>query len=171
MRTPADARKAFEFGAEGIGLCRTEHMFMNSERLPIVQKMILAASADERLAALAELQPMQETDFTGIFEAMNGRPVTIRLLDPPLHEFLPDKEELLVEVTKLELTAPDSPELAEKRQLLRKVRQLEEFNPMLGLRGCRLGMLYPEIYEMQARAIFHAAANVLEKGIEVRRKS
>ncbi len=166
--TPADARKAFEFGAEGIGLCRTEHMFMNPERLPIVQKMILAASADERLAALAELQPMQETDFTGIFEAMNGRPVTIRLLDPPLHEFLPDKEELLVEVTKLELTAPDSPELAEKRQLLRKVRQLEEFNPMLGLRGCRLGMLYPEIYEMQARAIFHAAANVLEKGIEVR---
>lgn len=165
---PADARKAFEFGAEGIGLCRTEHMFMDPARLPIVQKMILAESAVERREALDELLPMQQSDFMGIFEAMQGNPVTIRLLDPPLHEFLPDKEELLVDVTRLQLTAPGSPELAEKERLLRKVRQLDEFNPMLGLRGCRLGLIYPEIYEMQARAIFNAAANLLEKGVAVK---
>lgn len=164
---PEDARKAFEFGAGGIGLCRTEHMFMDIKRIPIVQKMILAENFEERNAALDQLLPMQQGDFEGIFEAMQGHPVTIRLLDPPLHEFLPDKEELLVEITKLQLTDPDSSELKEKELLLKKVRQLDEFNPMLGHRGCRLGMIYPEIYEMQAKAIFYAAANLSEKGMEV----
>jgi pyruvate,orthophosphate dikinase len=110
---------------------------------------------------------MQQGDFEGIFEVMQGLPVTIRLLDPPLHEFLPDKEELLVEVTKLQITDPQSVELKKKEQLLRKVRQLDEFNPMLGHRGCRLGMIYPEIYEMQAKAIFYAVAKLAEKGVEV----
>lgn len=165
---PEDARKAFEFGAGGIGLCRTEHMFMDSKRIPIVQKMILAENFEERMEALDQLLPMQQGDFEGIFEAMEGQPVTVRLLDPPLHEFLPDKEELLVEVTKLQLTDPDSPELERKERLLKKVRQLDEFNPMLGHRGCRLGMIHPEIYEMQAKAIFYAAARVEEKGIQVK---
>ncbi|XJZ25747.1 pyruvate, phosphate dikinase [Bacillota bacterium Lsc_1132] len=165
---PEDARKAFEFGAGGIGLCRTEHMFMDIKRIPIVQKMILAESFEERMAALDQLLPMQQGDFEGIFEAMKGHPVTIRLLDPPLHEFLPDKEELIIEVTKLQLTDPKSSELKEKELLLKKVRQLDEFNPMLGHRGCRLGMIYPEIYEMQAKAIFYAAAKLAEKGILVK---
>lgn len=164
---PEDAKKAFEFGAGGIGLCRTEHMFMDLKRIPIVQKMILAEHYNERMEALEELLPMQQGDFEGIFEAMQGYPVTIRLLDPPLHEFLPDKEELLVEVTKLQITNPGSHELKEKEDLLKKVRHLDEFNPMLGHRGCRLGMIYPEIYEMQAKAIFYAAAKLAEKGIEV----
>ncbi|MCE7792066.1 pyruvate, phosphate dikinase [Salipaludibacillus sp. CUR1] len=166
--TPEDAYKAREFGAEGIGLCRTEHMFMDAKRIPIVRDMILAGTVDERMAALEKLLPMQQGDFTHIFEAMNGHPVTVRLLDPPLHEFLPDKEELLVEVTKLQLTDPESPELKEKEQLLKKVRQLDEFNPMLGHRGCRLGMVYPEIYMMQAKAIFYAASSLIEKNIEVK---
>lgn len=165
---PEDAKKAFEFGAGGIGLCRTEHMFMDAKRVPIVQKMILAENYEERSAALAELLPMQQGDFEGIFEAMQGLPVTIRLLDPPLHEFLPDKEELLVEVTKLQILNPDSEELAQKELLLKKVRQLDEFNPMLGHRGCRLGMVYPEIYEMQAKAIFYAIATLSEKGMSVK---
>lgn len=164
---PEDANKAYEFGAAGIGLCRTEHMFMDSKRVPIVQKMILADNYHERTDALAELLPMQQGDFEGIFEAMNGYPVNIRLLDPPLHEFLPHKEELLVEVTKLQILEPNSTELKQKEQLLKKVRQLDEHNPMLGLRGCRLGMMYPEIYEMQAKAIFYAAAALAEKGIKV----
>ncbi|MFD2445592.1 pyruvate, phosphate dikinase [Bacillus sp. CGMCC 1.16607] len=164
---PEDAKKAYEFGAGGIGLCRTEHMFMDLKRIPIVQSMILAESYDERKEALAKLLPMQQDDFEGIFEAMQGHPVTIRLLDPPLHEFLPDKEELLVEVTKLQILQPDSPELKEKELLLKKVRQLDEFNPMLGHRGCRLGMIHPEIYEMQAKAIFYAVANLANKGQEV----
>ncbi|WP_090765618.1 pyruvate, phosphate dikinase [Bacillus sp. OK048] len=164
---PEDARKAFEFGAGGIGLCRTEHMFMDLKRIPFVQKMILAESFNERKEALDELLPMQQGDFEGIFEAMQGFPVTIRLLDPPLHEFLPDKEELLVEVTKLQILDPSSPELKKKELLLKKVRQLDEYNPMLGHRGCRLGMVYPEIYEMQAKAIFYAAAKLADKGIEV----
>ncbi|MEH7247519.1 pyruvate, phosphate dikinase [Neobacillus niacini] len=164
---PEDARKAFEFGAGGIGLCRTEHMFMDLKRIPIVQKMILAESFNERKEALDELLPMQQGDFEGIFEAMQGFPVTIRLLDPPLHEFLPDKEELLVEVTKLQILDPSSTELKKKELLLKKVRQLDEFNPMLGHRGCRLGMVYPEIYEMQAKAIFYAAAKLADKGMEV----
>lgn len=165
---PVDARKAFEFGAGGIGLCRTEHMFMDPKRIPIVQSMILAENYEDRKGFLDQLLIMQQGDFEGIFEAMEGHPVNIRLLDPPMHEFLPDKEELLVEVTKLQLTAPDSPELAEKERLLKKVNQLAEFNPMLGHRGCRLGIIYPEIYEMQVRAIINAAVKVTEKGILVK---
>jgi pyruvate,orthophosphate dikinase len=165
---PEDAKKAFEFGAAGIGLCRTEHMFMDLKRIPIVQSMILAESYEERKAALAKLLPMQQGDFEGIFEAMQGYPVTIRLLDPPLHEFLPNKEELLVEVTKLQILQPESKELREKELLLKKVRQLDEMNPMLGHRGCRLGMIHPEIYEMQAKAIFYAVANLADKGIAVK---
>jgi pyruvate,orthophosphate dikinase len=165
---PEDAKKSFEFGAGGIGLCRTEHMFMDIKRIPIVQKMILAENFNERMEALEQLLPMQQGDFEGIFEAMQGYPVTIRLLDPPLHEFLPDKEELLVEVTKLQILEPHSDELKQKEQLLKKVRQLDEFNPMLGHRGCRLGMIYPEIYEMQAKAIFYAAAALAEKGMAVK---
>lgn len=165
---PVDARKAFEFGAGGIGLCRTEHMFMDPKRIPIVQSMILAENYEDRKGFLDQLLIMQQGDFEGIFEAMEGHPVNIRLLDPPMHEFLPDKEELLVEVTKLQLTAPDSPELAEKERLLKKVNQLAEFNPMLGHRGCRLGIIYPEIYQMQVRAIINAAVKVTEKGIPVK---
>jgi pyruvate,orthophosphate dikinase len=140
--TPEDAAKAREFGAEGIGLCRTEHMFMAEQRLPIVRQMILARNEDERRRALDQLLPMQQSDFEGIFEAMAGLPVTIRLLDPPLHEFLPPLEEA------------DSPEMAQR------IRGLREANPMLGTRGCRLGLMYPEIYEMQVRAIVRAACAV-----------
>ncbi|WP_423406983.1 pyruvate, phosphate dikinase [Heyndrickxia sp. MSNUG] len=164
---PEDAGKALEFGAGGIGLCRTEHMFMDATRVPIVQKMILAENYEERTKALDELLPMQQEDFEGILEVMQGLPVTIRLLDPPLHEFLPDKEELIVEITRLQILDPQSKELKEKEALLKKVRQLDEFNPMLGHRGCRLGMIHPEIYEMQARAIFYAVAKLADKGIEV----
>ncbi|QGQ44877.1 pyruvate, phosphate dikinase [Metabacillus sediminilitoris] len=165
---PEDAKKAFEFGAGGIGLCRTEHMFMDANRISIVQDMILAETYEERESALTKLLPMQQEDFVGIFEAMQGHPVTIRLLDPPLHEFLPDKEELLVEVTKLQITDPHSKELKDKEHLLRKVRQLDEFNPMLGHRGCRLGMIFPEIYVMQAKAIFYAISEMMEKGLDVK---
>jgi pyruvate,orthophosphate dikinase len=165
---PEDARKALEFGAGGIGLCRTEHMFMDTKRIPIVQEMILADTFEERKLALSKLLPMQQTDFEAIFSVMQGHPVTIRLLDPPLHEFLPDKEELLVDVTRLQLTDPTSNELKQKENLLRKVRHLHEFNPMLGHRGCRLGMSHPEIYVMQAKAIFYAIASVREKGIKVK---
>jgi len=164
---PEDALKAFEFGAGGIGLCRTEHMFMDPKRIPIVQKMILAEQYNERMEALKELLPMQQSDFEGIFEAMQGYPVTIRLLDPPLHEFLPDKEEILVGVTKLQMTHPDSNELKEKEQLLKKLSQLVEFNPMLGHRGCRLGITYPEIYEMQVKALFYAVVTLAKKGLNV----
>ncbi|MEH7442191.1 pyruvate, phosphate dikinase [Bacillus sp. JJ1122] len=164
---PEDAAKALEFGAGGIGLCRTEHMFMDPTRVPIVQKMILAENYEERTKALDELLPMQQEDFEGILEVMQGLPVTIRLLDPPLHEFLPDKEELIVEITRLQILDPQSKELKEKEALLKKVRQLDEFNPMLGHRGCRLGMIHPEIYEMQARAIFYAVAKLADKGIEI----
>jgi len=162
--TPADAARARSFGAEGIGLCRTEHMFMEPERLPIVQDMILATTEQDRLSALDELLPIQQGDFEGILAAMEGLPVTIRLLDPPLHEFLPDAEELLVDITRLEVTGDDPEALATKRRLLQKVRALREFNPMLGHRGCRLAMTFPEIYEMQARAIFQAAAVLTARG-------
>lgn len=165
---PEDARKALEFGAEGIGLTRTEHMFMDAARVPVVQEMILSESFEERSAALEKLLPMQQGDFEGIFETIEELPVTIRLLDPPLHEFMPDKEELIVEITKLQILNPESPELREKELLLKKVRQLDEFNPMLGHRGCRLGMVNPEIYAMQVKAIFYAAATVAEKGIKVK---
>ncbi|MFG6150222.1 pyruvate, phosphate dikinase [Halobacillus sp. B23F22_1] len=165
---PADAAKALEFGAGGIGLCRTEHMFMDSSRIPTVQNMILAETHHERKDALDQLLPMQQQDFEQIFETMQGHPITIRLLDPPLHEFLPDKEELLVDVTRLQITNSNENELQEKQNLLRKVRLLEESNPMLGHRGCRLGMIHPEIYEMQAKAIFYAMSNVMNKGINVK---
>jgi len=165
--TPADAGLARSFGAEGIGLTRTEHMFMAPDRLPIVQKMILAGSLEEREAALSELLPMQRDDFYGILKAMAGLPVTIRLLDPPLHEFLPNAEELAVEITRLKLTGGDPAVIEAREKLLRKVRALSEFNPMLGHRGCRLGISYPEIYAMQARAIFEAAARLVKEGVEV----
>jgi pyruvate,orthophosphate dikinase len=143
--TPEDAAKAREFGAEGIGLCRTEHMFMAEERLPLVRAMILSSSEDERRGELERLLPFQQADFEGIFTAMAGLPVTIRLLDPPLHEFLPPLEE------------------AESEEMARRIRALREANPMLGTRGCRLGLLYPEIYEMQVRAIVRAALAVAER--------
>jgi len=164
---PEDATKAREFGAEGIGLVRTEHMFMAQDRLPIVQEMILSGSLEEREAALAKLLPVQEADFYGILKAMQDLPVTIRLLDPPLHEFLPNAEELMVEITKLRLTNGDAKTLRSKEDLLKKVRSLSEFNPMLGHRGCRLGISYPEVYAMQARAIFQAAAKLVQEGYKV----
>ena len=162
--TPEDARKAREFGAAGIGLCRTEHMFMAQDRLPIVQKMILAKDDKEREAALAQLLPIQQADFEGIFRAMDGLPVTIRLLDPPLHEFLPNLEDLLVEVTLLKERGHDPQQLREKEELLKKVRSLHEFNPMLGHRGCRLGIVTPAIYRMQALAIFRAVVALMAEG-------
>jgi len=167
--TPEDARKARELGAQGIGLCRTEHMFMQQERLPIVQQMILANTPQARADALAKLLPFQRDDFTGILEAMAGLPVTIRLLDPPLHEFLPSLEALLVETTELRLTkGVDSPEYRERDAVLKRVQQLHEQNPMLGLRVCRLGIVYPEIYTMQVRAIFEAACDLKARGIDAR---
>lgn len=165
--TPEDAQKAREFGAAGIGLCRTEHMFMSQDRLPVVQEMILARNQAQREQALAKLLPMQQGDFEGIFAAMEGLPVTIRLLDPPLHEFLPNLEDLLVETTLLRERGSDARRLREKEDLLRQVRSLHEYNPMLGHRGCRLGIASPEIYRMQSLAIFRAAAKLLGQGIKV----
>ncbi|MBI3980148.1 MAG: pyruvate, phosphate dikinase, partial [Chloroflexi bacterium] len=207
---PRDAAIAVSFGAEGIGLCRTEHMFFEEERLPLVRRMILAAGAykarmeqidrvrleldtatGERQAALltrlhhlegaahtaqdvkdyigslTRLQEIQRGDFKGIFQAMAGRPVVIRLLDPPLHEFLPRYDDLLVEITELRCRGVGGPELQQKEQLLRVVDSLREANPMLGLRGCRLGILYPEIYEMQVRAILMAAAELVAEDVPV----
>jgi pyruvate,orthophosphate dikinase len=164
---PRDAVQARAFGAEGIGLCRTEHMFFAEDRIPHMQTMILARTEEHRRTALASLLPMQRQDFEGIFQAMDGLPVTIRLLDPPLHEFLPKREELMVEIARLEINDPQSPRLSEARQLLRRVEELHETNPMLGHRGCRLGITYPEISEMQARAIFEAAVNATRDGIKV----
>jgi pyruvate,orthophosphate dikinase len=165
--TPRDATSAREFGATGIGLCRTEHMFMEPDRLPIVQEMILAGSPEGRQQSLAKLLPIQEEDFYGILKAMAGHAVTIRLLDPPLHEFLPRVEELLVEITELKATKKDPDRLSELQELLRKVRSLTEFNPMLGHRGCRLGVTFPDVYEMQAQAIFNAVCRLVKEGIEV----
>ncbi|RQD78511.1 MAG: pyruvate, phosphate dikinase, partial [Candidatus Syntrophonatronum acetioxidans] len=164
---PPDALKAREFGAEGIGLCRTEHMFMAQERLPVVQSMILSENKEEREEHLGKLLPMQQVDFTGIFEAMEGLPVTIRLLDPPLHEFLPDIEELVEELTKLKAIGGDPEKISQVEKLLKKVRSLSEFNPMLGHRGCRVGIVYPEIYEMQVEAIIRAAVDLARKGKKV----
>ena len=164
---PRDALQARAFGAEGIGLCRTEHMFFAEDRLPHMRAMILANNEKDRRAALKKLLPMQRADFVGVFRAMDGFPVTIRTLDPPLHEFLPRREDLMVEIAKLEATKPRSPKLKELHALLNRVEQLHEVNPMLGLRGCRLGITYPEITEMQARAIFEAAVQVAKKGVNV----
>ncbi|MGE5397405.1 MAG: pyruvate, phosphate dikinase [Chitinophagales bacterium] len=165
--TPEDASKAREFGAEGIGLCRTEHMFMALDRLPIVQEMIMAENLEDREKALAKLLPVQRGDFYGILKAMAPYPVTIRLLDPPLHEFLPDDKELMLEIAELRHQTGHEKEIQEKEHLLKKVLSLHEFNPMLGHRGTRLGITYPEIYHMQARAIFEAAAMLKKDGIEI----
>ena len=169
--TPADARKAIEHGAEGIGLCRTEHMFMAADRQPKMRAMIMARTEPERRAALAELLPLQQADFEGLFAAMPGRPMTIRLLDPPLHEFLPDRVALAQRVQKArdekavgEALGTDgaAPELAALEQELELVLRLGEVNPMLGTRGCRLGIVHPEIYEMQVEAIMRAAKAAAE---------
>jgi len=164
---PRDAIQARAFGAEGIGLCRTEHMFFAEDRIPHMRAMILANNEKDRRAALKKLLPMQRSDFAGVFKAMDGFPVTIRTLDPPLHEFLPRREDLMVEIAVLEATKPRTPKLKELRRLLRRVEELHEFNPMLGHRGCRLGVTYPEITEMQARAIFEAAVAVAKQGRKV----
>jgi pyruvate,orthophosphate dikinase len=164
---PRDAKTAISFGAEGIGLCRTEHMFFAEDRLPFMRAMIMAGNEKDRRLALKKLLPMQRADFAGLFKAMKGFPVTIRTLDPPLHEFLPKREDLLVEIKELELTKPRSPKLKELRVILARVEDLHEQNPMLGHRGCRLGITYPEITEMQARAIIEAALLVKKKNIFV----
>ena len=156
---PHDAKVARSFGAEGIGLCRTEHMFFEGDRIKAVREMILADSLEGRKKALAKLLPMQRSDFTGLFEVMKGLPVTIRLLDPPLHEFLPKEEEDIKELSQ---------EMNVKSERLKeKISELHEFNPMLGHRGCRLGITYPEITEMQSRAIFEAVADIKKKGFDV----
>jgi len=167
--TPEDAQKARDLGAQGIGLCRTEHMFMAPERLPIMQAMIISDTKESREKELEKLLPMQKSDFVGILKAMQGLPVIIRLLDPPLHEFLPNFEETLVEVTTLRLTNPqDKKELEKQEKILDRIRMLQEMNPMLGLRGCRLGLLYPEIYEMQIKAIIEASVELKEQGIDIK---
>jgi pyruvate, orthophosphate dikinase len=177
---PRDAQAARKFGAHGIGLCRTEHMFFAEDRIPFMQAMILASDEKSRRKALEKLLPMQRKDFAGLFEAMDGYPVVIRTLDPPLHEFLPKREDLMVDLARLpHLGSKEKKELSEKYriavgdlkkqlpQLLHRVEELHEFNPMLGHRGCRLGITYPEITEMQARAIFEAAVQVAKKKIKV----
>jgi pyruvate,orthophosphate dikinase len=165
---PRDAKQAAAFGAEGIGLCRTEHMFFAEDRIEHMRAMILADNEKDRRAALKKLLPMQRSDFAGLFKELDGFPITIRTIDPPLHEFLPKREDLMVEIAKLECTKPKSPKLKALRSLLARVEQLHELNPMLGHRGCRLGITYPEITEMQARAIFEAAVQVAQKGIKVK---
>ncbi len=164
---PDQAEIAYKFGARGIGLCRTEHMFFGEGRIPIVQRMILADNEADRRAALAELLPMQREDFYGVFKAMKGTPVTIRTIDPPLHEFLPKREELMVEIAVMEATGKTGAALTEKKALLARVEQLHEFNPMLGHRGVRLGITSPEITEMQARAILEAAARLNKEGLKI----
>ncbi|MGB7295826.1 MAG: putative PEP-binding protein, partial [Candidatus Aminicenantales bacterium] len=167
--TPVDARTAFAFGAEGIGLARTEHMFFGPERLPIVREMILADNETDRRKALDKLLPFQKKDFYEFFKEMHGHPVTIRTIDPPLHEFLPRREDLMVELAELKVKPrKNKAKIAEIETLLVRVSQLSEFNPMLGHRGCRLGISYPEITEMQARAIFEAACELTKEGEKVR---
>jgi pyruvate, orthophosphate dikinase len=158
--TPEDARRARELGAEGIGLCRTEHMFMAEDRQPKMRAMIMANDEPSRRAALAELLPLQQEDFEGLFTAMAGLPVTIRLLDPPLHEFLPNLADLSAQVERAKIE--QTPDLADLERTLARVEDISEENPMLGTRGCRLGILYPEIYEMQVQAILRAAKAVAE---------
>ena len=163
--TPKDIANAIKFGAEGVGLCRTEHMFMDPDRLPWVQKMIIAGTVEARREALDKLLPMQYSDFYAMFKAIGDKPMTVRLLDPPLHEFLPSKEELIKEVATLKALNKDA---KEKEEMLHIVEGLSESNPMMGLRGCRLGLTYPEINEMQVRAIFEAACDVKKEGIDVK---
>jgi pyruvate,orthophosphate dikinase len=164
---PDQAELAYAFGARGIGLCRTEHMFFGEGRLPTVQRMILADNEADRRKALDELLPLQRDDFYGVFKAMHGSPVTIRTIDPPLHEFLPKREDLMVEIARMEERGGDASEIAGKRTLLARVEQLHEFNPMLGHRGVRLGITYPEITEMQTRAIIEAACRLNREGLKV----
>ena len=163
--TPRDAKTARTFGAEGIGLCRTEHMFFEPERIPHVRQMILAEDDETRAAALAKLLPMQRRDFVELFEVMDGYPVIVRTLDPPLHEFLPKREELMVELAQLQAKDADPAKIRDLESLLGRVEELHEFNPMLGHRGCRLGITFPEITAMQARAIFEAAVECAKKGV------
>jgi pyruvate,orthophosphate dikinase len=164
---PRDARMAIKFGAQGIGLCRTEHMFFETDRLPIVQKMILSKTDAERQKYLDQLLPIQRGDFVGIFEAMGELPVVIRTIDPPLHEFLPSYETLLVEVTELRIRGNDPAKLKEKEEMLTAVEGMKEANPMLGLRGCRLGITMPQITVMQTRAIIEAACILKKRGVNV----
>jgi pyruvate,orthophosphate dikinase len=164
---PDQAELAYAFGARGIGLCRTEHMFFGEGRIPIVQRMILADNEKDRRKALDELLPLQREDFYGVFKGMHGCPVTIRTIDPPLHEFLPKREDLMVDVARLEATGKTGRELDEKKRVLARVEQLHEFNPMLGHRGVRLGITYPEITEMQTRAIIEAACRLNDEGLKV----
>ena len=164
---PDQARIARGFGAEGIGLCRTEHMFFSEDRAPIMQAMILASNRKEREQYLEQLLPLQKQDFIGLYREMKGYPVTIRLLDPPLHEFLPKREQLMVEIARAEAANVNSPEIEEKRKMLSRVEELHEFNPMLGLRGCRLGITMPEITRMQVRAIMEAACEVAKEGKKI----
>ena len=176
--TPVDAKKAIEFGAEGIGLTRTEHMFMAQERLPVVQKMIMAQTIEDRQDALDKILPMQKGDFLEIFKIMEGKPVTIRLLDPPLHEFLPELSTVLLEHQELKMTnslskslldiSPLDKEIKKKKKVIKLIRSLSEENPMMGLRGCRLGIIWPEINEMQVKAIFQAACELKLQGVEVK---
>lgn len=174
--TGHDSEVARHYGAQGIGLCRTEHMFFGDDRLSVMREMILAAGIGEREKALARLLPFQKRDFVEIFRVMKGLPVTIRLLDPPLHEFLPGKLELMEELTEMKFSARHAgpremnnllDDIADKRKLLRRVEILSEANPMLGLRGCRLGIIYPEVTRMQVRAIFEAVCEVKGEGLEV----
>jgi len=166
--TPEDASVALAFGAEGIGLARTEHMFFEKERLPFMKEMILSQTEQERRSALDNLLPFQKEDFYGLFKAMKGHPVTIRTLDPPLHEFLPRKEDLMVELAELKASgSQDEKKIEELERLLERVKALSEFNPMLGHRGCRLGISYPEIIEMQATAIFEAVCQLVKEGEKV----
>jgi len=165
--TPQDAARARSFGAEGIGLCRTEHMFFEEERRPIVVKFIMSEDEDEGQELLDQLLPFQREDFDGIFRAMDGYPVIIRLIDPPMHEFLPPREELIEEVTSLRCTSEDPDKLAELEKMLDVVNAMWEVNPMLGLRGCRAGLMYPGLTEMQTRAIMEAACNVAREGVDV----
>jgi pyruvate, orthophosphate dikinase len=164
---PRDAQQALDLGAEGIGLCRTEHMFFEQDRLPIVQEMILAKDEAVRQSALDRLLPIQQKDFEGIFEVMAGKPVTIRLIDPPLHEFLPSHDQLIEEVTTLRVKGDNPEELHKKEELLQAVEGMRESNPMMGLRGCRLSIVFPGIVEMQVRAILQAAAVVKKRGKDV----
>ena len=164
---PKDAQRARTYGAVGIGLCRTEHMFFEPERLPIVQDMILSGTSDGRTAALNKLLPYQRKDFDGLFEAMDGYPVIIRLIDPPLHEFMPDEEKLLEEVITMRVKG-ETDGLPAKENLLESIKGMHESNPMMGLRGVRLSIVMPEIVEMQVRAIFEAAADCTKRGIVVK---
>jgi pyruvate,orthophosphate dikinase len=164
---PKDAQRARSYGAVGIGLCRTEHMFFEKERLPIVQRMILAENPEERKQALDELLPYQRSDFDGLFRAMDGYPVIIRLIDPPLHEFMPDEEQLFEEVVTMRVKG-ETTDLAEKERLLADIRSMHESNPMMGLRGVRLSIYMPQIVEMQVRAIFEAAADCHLDGVVVK---